>query len=179
MAKHRRDIKYLSQSILLEEQGLPRVNTWMILIVFAMVAAFVVWSIQMEIDEVAKVDGNVVLKSDSVNEYSLVLKIPSKEMSSIKDKASVFITIPGLAEKEPFRGTIKEIEQTPKTGIKGEIYYEAALSLGMDETKFSNVNKMLMAGMVIHGEVITGKRTLFQYILSPINTAQKNAFKEK
>ena len=55
-----RQIRLLSQSVRLEEAGVPRVLTWTTVLVFLAVAAFVAWASVANINELARAPGEVV-----------------------------------------------------------------------------------------------------------------------
>jgi adhesin transport system membrane fusion protein len=46
--------------------------------------------------------------------------------------------------------------------------------LGTDDTK-----KEIIVGMTVQADIITGKKTILQYIMKPILRAKYNAFREK
>ena len=177
MAKKRSNLKFLSQSVLLEEAGLPRVNTLIILVVFTMVVSFIAWANVMEIDEVVAVNGVVVQEKSADLNFSFRAQIPSREIGNISEGFSVVMNIPGVTEKKPVTGKIELIKKIPATNQQGVAYYEAIVKPGNDKEMLKNLDEVLLDGMETKVEIIVGSRTLFQYLLGPVFSARENAFK--
>lgn len=173
MAKKGEKLKFLTQSVLLEEEGLPRINSIIIIAVFTIVIAFLMWSNIMEIDEVVVVDGYAIQKEST--QYLLVAHIPSKEIGIIGEGLSVTINIPGITKK-PLEGTIKNIENTPKLNKQGATYYEAFIKT--DKQEMNNYFEQIQVpSLEANVEIILGNKTLFQNLLGPIYHAKENAFR--
>ncbi len=76
-------------------------------------------------------------------------------------------------------GTVTHISADTITGERQEEFYLVRIKteknfLGTDETV-----KKIMVGMTAHAEIITGKRTIMQYLLKPILRAKANALRER
>lgn len=165
--KKRKNLKFLSQSVLLEESGLPRINTLIIFVVFAMVASFITWSSIIKIDDVTTVKGAVVQEENKAQKISFNAKIPSKEILVIKEGVPVSINIPGVTGNN-IMGTIEYIDKTPITDSKGDVYYKAVVKASNDSGTLIEINKIIIPGMEANVNIITGSRTLLQHFVGPI-----------
>lgn len=166
--KKRKNLKFLSQSVLLEESGLPRINTLIIVVVFVMVVSFITWSMVMKIDDVTTVKGFLVQEQNKGQKISFSAKIPSKEILLIKQGLSVSINIPGVMDKNTIMGTIDYIDKTPMIDSRGDVYYKAVVKASNDIETLIDINKIVIPSMEINVNVITGSKTLFQHFLGPI-----------
>ena len=74
-----------------------------------------------------------------------------------------------------------DIVQDRNQGQQGEAYYIARIELNMDEfNKIAKARKLeLHPGMQAEVQIVTGTRTLLQYLLDPITDTMFRAFKEK
>lgn len=63
LKRGRRQIRYMAQFVLLEEKGMSWLAAAAVLIVAAIVTAFIIWAHWIKIDEVAVANGAVVPKS--------------------------------------------------------------------------------------------------------------------
>lgn len=160
-------LKFLSQSVLLEETGLPKLNVTIILIVFVMLVLFIIWSVTMTMDQTTSVNG-VVRQTDGENsDYVLIAMIPSTEIASIEDGYVVSISIPGITDKKPISGTIASIDKTPINDTYGNVYYEAVLS--SDSGKMTDAIKAhLMPGLTANVNIVVGRQSVFSYFMNPI-----------
>lgn len=65
-----------------------------------------------------------------------------------------------------------------KNEMTGEIYFKARVEIAESELKKLKMNIKLTPGMPINGFLITGSRTLFQYLITPISESAYKAFRE-
>jgi HlyD family secretion protein/adhesin transport system membrane fusion protein len=75
-------------------------------------------------------------------------------------------------------GELKQISATTFTGENGERYYRGLIDLSQDHAGRDRHN-MIMPGMTAMAEIITGKKTILQYLLKPVHNAMKTAFTER
>ncbi len=75
-------------------------------------------------------------------------------------------------------GTLDQISATTFRGEKGDRYYEGRIKL---EHGYIGRNKQntIVPGMTIMAEIITGEKTILQYLLKPIHNSLKTAFSER
>jgi len=76
-------------------------------------------------------------------------------------------------------GIVKKISPTTNTDEQGHVFYKVAISIakpyfGKDPNKFN-----LIPGMTGEADIVTGKKTIFQYLWKPVFTNITNAFGER
>ncbi len=64
------------------------------------------------------------------------------------------------------------------TGAGGERYYQGRIVLDRNYVGQSPQNRIL-PGMTVMAEIITGRKTLLDYLLKPVHNALKTAFSER
>ena len=173
--KKRSNLKFLSQSVVLEEAGLPKINSLIILVVFSMVISFIIWSATMKIDDVTTVKGFVIQEENGDIKFSFNARIPSNKIGVINEGLSVSINIPGINDNNPIKGSIENIKRTPITDEQGNIYYEAVVK-PKNEKEIVKLDKLLMPNMKTNVKIITGRRTVLKYFLGPIFKSTKKSF---
>jgi len=94
-------------------------------------------------------------------------------------KAIVKITAYDYTIYGGLNGTVTHISADTITGERQEEHYLVHIKteknfIGTDQTV-----KKIMVGMTAHAEIITGKRTIMQYMLKPILRAKANALRER
>jgi hypothetical protein len=177
--KNKRNLKILSQSVLLEESGLPGVNTLIILIVFLMLVAFVTWSVNMRMNETLTVNGYTEQITESSNEMSFKALIPSKDIGIVNEGYPVIMNILGLTDKNHIMGKIGKVDLIAIKNAQGSNMFEASIvPSNLDEVK-KHMNGKMVPGMETSVQIITGTRSLFQYFIGPIFQIKDKVFKEK
>lgn len=76
------------------------------------------------------------------------------------------------------KGTLDQISATTFSGEDGARYYQGRVLL---EKNFVGINpdNIIMPGMTIMADIITGKKTILQYMLKPIHISLGTAFTER
>lgn len=179
VAMKQKDLKFLSQSILLEEQGLPKMSLWIIMSVFLMLTLFIGWSILMNVEEIVIVNGEVIVSQEIGKQPQFRLEIPSYDGGVILTDQEVMITVLGSANKKRIQGFIQTLNSEPLTNESGNIYYEAIVVAVDESEKTVNSSINLMKGMPVRAHIITGKKSLFEYFIGPIIQVKNNALREK
>jgi len=77
------------------------------------------------------------------------------------------------------KGRLKEISASTFDDSEGKPYYKATTTLDKQNIDSQNNKNPLKAGMTVEASVVTGEKTLLQYLLKPINTAAAKAFTER
>ncbi len=75
-------------------------------------------------------------------------------------------------------GTLAHISATTFDGERGERYYQGRIVLDRDYVGNNPANK-IMPGMTVMADVVTGRKTILQYMLKPIHVSLKTAFSER
>lgn len=75
-------------------------------------------------------------------------------------------------------GQLDHLSATTFVGEKGERYYRGRISLAKNYVGDDRRN-LILPGMTVMADVITGNKTILQYLLKPIHVSLKTAFKER
>jgi len=75
-------------------------------------------------------------------------------------------------------GTLEFISATTFEGEGGERYYEARIRLESPNVG-GDTNNAILPGMTVMADIITGEKTILQYLLKPVHNALKTAFTER
>ncbi len=76
------------------------------------------------------------------------------------------------------QGNLQQISATTFSGDKGERYYQGRVQLTKNYVG-DNPENIIMPGMTVMADVITGEKTILQYLLKPIHISLKTAFTER
>ena len=76
------------------------------------------------------------------------------------------------------QGRLAQISATTFADDKGGRYYQGRILLDQNHVG-SNPDNRVMPGMTVMADVITGKKTILQYLLKPIHTSIRTAFSER
>lgn len=76
------------------------------------------------------------------------------------------------------KGRLEHISASTFSGDNGDRYYQGKVSLSQNHVG-SNPDNVIMPGMTVMADVITGDKTILQYMLKPIHTSLKTAFTER
>ena len=75
-------------------------------------------------------------------------------------------------------GQLDQISATTFSGTNGERYYQGHVALEKNYVG-NNHNNIVIPGMTVMADIITGEKTILQYLLKPIHKAMKTAFTER
>jgi membrane fusion protein, adhesin transport system len=75
-------------------------------------------------------------------------------------------------------GTLEQISPTTFTGDKGERYYQGLIRLDRNYVG-DNPHNTIVPGMTVMADIVTGRKTILEYLLKPIHVAVKTAFSER
>lgn len=109
------------------------------------------------------------------------VQISPREIGFIHEGQNVTIRVDtyDYARYGALKGVMEKISPTTFTGPKGELYYVGEVApqkkfLGNDPTQ-----NILIPGMTAEVDIITGEKTIFQYLLKPVFTLAHNSFTER
>ncbi|HAS89860.1 MAG TPA: hypothetical protein DCS48_11240 [Desulfovibrio sp.] len=109
------------------------------------------------------------------------VQISPREIGFIHQEQPVTIRIDTFdyARYGTIDGVMEKISPTTFTGPKGELYYQGEVApqkkfLGSDPTK-----NVLIPGMTAEVDIITGEKTVFEYLLKPVFTLAHDSFTER
>ncbi len=127
---------------------------------------------------------NGLTGSDVSGEYELSgmvceLMVFPDDVVVIEEEQSVKIIIPGLVGQDNITGAISHIPEVPLLTAGGLPYYSVLVNIQSGNEAIDSISNLLMPGMAVEAEIITGQRTLFQYLIQPIIAGKDSAFREK
>ena len=97
----------------------------------------------------------------------------------LKQEALVKLTTYDSSVFGALKGSIAVIGSDSITEEKGEQYYLIKIELQKNYLAKGDARLQIMPGMVAQVDVITGKRTVFEYIFSPFTKMMQESFREK
>ena len=75
-------------------------------------------------------------------------------------------------------GALEQISATTFKGENGERYYQGTIKLDRDYVGHDPRN-VILPGMTVMADIITGRKTVLEYLLKPIHLAMQTAFTER
>lgn len=76
-------------------------------------------------------------------------------------------------------GTLESISATTFTGEGGERFYRGRVLMDKDYVGHESQKNMIMPGMTVMADIITGDKTILEYLLKPIHRAMLSSFSER
>jgi HlyD family type I secretion membrane fusion protein len=108
-------------------------------------------------------------------------KIPPREIGYIKigNPVKIKILTYDYARFGSINGKLINISATTFLDADGNPYYKTKISLDTQSILVKGSPEPLMAGMTIECDIITGSKTLLDYLLKPIHRAVTESFHER
>lgn len=122
-----------------------------------------------DILEIVPIDDTLLLEV-RINPRDIGFLHPG-QTASVKFTAYDFVVYGGL------EGVLEQLSADTITDEKGNSFYIAKVRT--DDTFVGEDNRPILPGMIADVHVLTGKRTVLQYLLKPILRARENAFTER
>ncbi|HEY8190205.1 MAG TPA: HlyD family type I secretion periplasmic adaptor subunit, partial [Micavibrio sp.] len=125
--------------------------------------------------------GQVVMEIVPVDEQIVVqVKIPPQHIGHVKagQKVQVKFSSFDFSRYGIVSGELDQISAATFTGDKGERYYQGRIRLDHNYVGHDPRN-VVVPGMTVMAEIITGRKTVLDYLLKPIHIAMKTAFTER
>ncbi len=98
---------------------------------------------------------------------------------NVGDKVTVKVLTYDFARYGSINGKLSNISASTFTDENNKPYYKATTTLEHQYVGKGKSHQRLRAGMTIEASVITGEKTLLQYLLKPIQTTTQKAFRER
>ncbi len=76
-------------------------------------------------------------------------------------------------------GRVSGLSATTFTGEHGSAYYKGIIALEKNYLGNNPSQNLIMPGMIVNAEIITGQKSLLSYLLKPIHVALTSAFSER
>ena len=120
----------------------------------------------------------IVPKND---ELIAELKVKPQDIDLLREKMRAKIQLSAYKTRlmPKLNGIIINVSADSfKNEMTGEIYFKARVQIPEAELKKLKMDVKLTPGMPVDGFLITGSRTLFQYLITPISESAYKAFRE-
>ncbi len=98
---------------------------------------------------------------------------------SIGDPANVKITTFDPARFGSISGTVEKISASTFQTPEGDPYYKAVIKLTDNFVEAAGRRHLVLPGMVVNAEIITGSKSLTRYLLKPVYRSLDIAFTER
>lgn len=168
-------LKFLSESILLEESGLPLINTIVIVSITLFLVLFLVWANYMEIEDTISVTGFSAVSGTSIEDKSFIGFVQTKDVTSIDIGQKSYIDIAGITGRQSLSGSVKRIGDEPIKDTQNRTYYEIEIQLLTETIDGFDLEEVLLDEMESDIQIVTGTRSLLQYFLGNLYDVGKNA----
>jgi len=125
--------------------------------------------------------GSILAEVVPKEEYYLVkVRILPKDISkvSIGQKARVSFLAYDYSQFGVMEGVLKNIAQNSTVVEDGTIFYDAWIQTNGDTFSNSGINPNILPGMLATVDMLGEKRTIFEYIMSPLSVATNKALSE-
>jgi len=114
-------------------------------------------------------------------EFLVESRVNPRDIGHIKvgDPVVIKILTYDYARYGSIKGKLTAISASTFDDPDGKPYYKATTSLNQQYLASRKGKKKLKAGMTVEASIVTGEKTLLQYILKPIHTTAGKAFRER
>ena len=126
--------------------------------------------------------GDVLIEIVPQEEYYLIkAKILPKDISkvSVGQNARVSYTAYDFSRYGIMEGEVIKIAQNTTITQQGEVYYDAWIRTSGSTFSKSPINPSILPGMIAQVDMLGEKRTIFEYIISPLNRTASKALSEQ
>ena len=108
------------------------------------------------------------------------VKIPPQHIGHIKEGQSVQVKFSSFdfSRYGSVPGALEKVSATTFAGENGERFYRGQISLSRAYAGHETHN-LIVPGMTATAEIVTGEKTILEYLLKPIHVAMKTAFSER
>jgi HlyD family secretion protein/adhesin transport system membrane fusion protein len=93
--------------------------------------------------------------------------------------ATVKISSYDFSRYGSLEGRITGISATTFTGRRGEVFYKGNIKLRKNYLGGTPGKNVVMPGMIVNADIITGEKSLLAYLLKPIHVSLTSAFRER
>ncbi|PZO86087.1 MAG: HlyD family type I secretion periplasmic adaptor subunit [Micavibrio aeruginosavorus] len=125
--------------------------------------------------------GETIMNIVPVNEELVVeVKIPPQHIGHVHVGQDVKVKLSSydFSRYGLVNGKLEKISATTFNGQNGERYYQGKIKVERNYVG-NDRHHPIMPGMTVMAEIITGEKTILQYLLKPIHNSLKTAFSER
>ncbi len=121
--------------------------------------------------EIVPLDGSLLVEAN-INPSDIAFIRP-KQQATVKLTAYDFSIYGGLD------GTVEQISADTFTNEQGESFYQIKVRTGDRSLRTNEEELSIIPGMVVEVDILTGKKSILDYLLKPLLRAKMNAFSER
>lgn len=113
-------------------------------------------------------------------QLEVAVKIPPQYIGQLKNGQNVHVKLStfDFSRYGSIPGTLQKISASTFSGEGGERYYKGTVILSRNYVG-ENHHDLVLPGMTVMADIITGDKTILEYLLKPIQRAMKTAFTER
>ncbi len=117
----------------------------------------------------------------SEGELYAEVKVSPNDIGHIKVDHPVIIKVTSydFSRYGSIDGQVTGLSATTFTSEKGQSFYKGVISLGKNYVGNTPGQNIILPGMIVNVDIITGKKSLLAYFLKPIHKAFNSAFSER
>lgn len=126
--------------------------------------------------------GDVVAKIVPLGQELVAeVQVPPGDIGHIKvgHRADVKITTYDAAKFGAVKGVVRKLSASTFHTEKGEPYFKAEIALQHNYVGARAQRRMILPGMVVNAEIVTGAKSLTRYLLKPVYRSLDVAFSER
>ncbi len=119
--------------------------------------------------EIIPMEGNLIAEA----------RIDTKDVAHVQvgQKVNVQVTAYDFSKHGTVTGTLEHVSSNSFLDEKGNPYFKTLISL--EQQWVGQLDNYLMPGMVLQADILTGEKTVADYLLEPFRVAQRQAFSER
>ena len=109
------------------------------------------------------------------------VKISPNDIGHIKIGYPVIVKITSydFSRYGAINGTVTGLSATTFANQHGQTFYKGMISLEKNYVGNTPDQNMILPGMIVNADIITGEKSLLAYFLKPIYKAMNSAFRER
>jgi HlyD family type I secretion membrane fusion protein len=115
------------------------------------------------------------------NPLIIEIQISPKDIGFVRtgQPATIRVDTYDYSRYGTLEGTLTHVSPTTFTGPKGELYYDGKVAPAKSFLGFEEKRNRLLPGMTADVDIVTGEKTVFEYLLKPVYTLRETAFRER
>jgi HlyD family type I secretion membrane fusion protein len=126
--------------------------------------------------------GEVILEIVPVSDRMIVQsRISPSDVGHVRvgQRAKVAVDSFNVSQFGDIRGEVRHISPSTFLGDDGAPYYEVEIGLNKDHVGADPKHNKLMPGMTVQADVITGRKSILDYLMKPVYRGFNSAFTER
>ena len=109
------------------------------------------------------------------------VRIAPRDVGHIKvgQEAKVTVTTYDSSQYGHIVGRVRQVSPSTFQNAEGQLFYKSIVALEQNHLDYNGTTHPILPGMVVKADIITGVKTLAQYMLKPIQRAFDRSFAER